>query len=395
MKVLFIHHHRKHKFLFRAAHFAEKLVERGYDVTAICTSESRRFKGKEYIENGIKYLESPDLLWGRVRSGWDLWSTIYRINWIRNKKFDLIYLFETRPATIYPVIFYKRKNNIPTVIDWVDWCGRGGLVKENRPKWYQLLFGGIETFYEEKFRKIADATTIISNGLKQRAIRLGCTPESITIISNGAEKVKLQISDSHKYRDKYRLPKEAFIICDTGKDALFGVEWIFNAMIDVLKKDPDVFFIMTGSKREYFSRLSKRMVIQNHFIHFGFMGKNELLEILSCADIFVVPFEDKPANWGRWPGKIGKYLSLGKPIVTNPVGAMKSVISENNVGIFSSEDPKDLAEKILFMKKNPIFVKRLGNNARKYAETKLDWDILTDKVVCTFEFALEKNRKEE
>src|SRR5439155_27006393 len=92
---------------------------------------------------------------------------------------------ESRPATIHPVLGSLRRRPVPLVMDWIDWWAGGGLITEQRPWWYRKIFGGIETWYEEHFRTRADATTVISHGLRDRAVKVGVHAESIFWIPNG------------------------------------------------------------------------------------------------------------------------------------------------------------------------------------------------------------------
>ena len=45
------------------------------------------------------------------------------------------------------------------------------LEAVNRPLWYRYLLGGFETYFEERFRALADTTTVINYGLNRRS---GC-----------------------------------------------------------------------------------------------------------------------------------------------------------------------------------------------------------------------------
>jgi len=387
-----IHHHRKHKFLFRAAHFAKELAKRGHDITAICISEKNHFRINQYKDDGVFYVESPDLLFGQVRSGWDVWNTISRILFLRKKEFDLIYAFETRPATIYPIKYISKKKRTPLVIDWVDWWGHGGLISENRPRWYQLLFGRMETYYEENFRHLADGTVVISSGLINRAIKLGLDQNTIVEIPNGAVTDGIKVVDSKAYRKQFVIPHDSFVICDTGKDVLIGNDLLFKAFKIVLKSHSDVFFLMTGSEKKQFDTLASEIGINMNFKHLGFLPYRELQKVITCADVFVIPFEDKPSNLGRWPGKIGKYLSQGRPIISNPVGVMKSLLTEYKIGLLADETPEDMAEKILFLRDNPKLCNEFGYNARKLAENDLNWSKLTDKLELFFEISIQRFR---
>ena len=97
-------------------------------------------------------------------------------------------------------------------------------------------------------------------------------------------------------------------------------------------------------------------------------------------NVFTVPYVDIVANHGRWPGRVGNYLPLGRPIVSNPVGEMKWLISQNDLGLLADEDPDDFAEKILSLLADRSLAERLGNNARKTAVEKLTWLRMTDEL---------------
>jgi glycosyltransferase involved in cell wall biosynthesis len=117
----------------------------------------------------------------------------------------------------------------------------------------------------------------------------------------------------------------------------------------------------------------------------GYVPYEELPWYLGCADIFLLPMADKPYNVGRWPNKMGEYMSLGRPTVANPVGDIKNLFQEHQVGITASWDPVDFAEKVMVLLKDSAMASRLGENARKAAETEYDWSILAVKLENFYE----------
>ena len=78
MKILLITHQKNHGAL-RSYHFGLHLVKMGHQVTHVSISYRSRYRMESSVEEGMEILETPDLLWGRARSGWDLWDTINRI----------------------------------------------------------------------------------------------------------------------------------------------------------------------------------------------------------------------------------------------------------------------------------------------------------------------------
>jgi glycosyltransferase involved in cell wall biosynthesis len=380
MKILLINYHCRNKTThYRPGFFSRALAKRGHDVTVMCTSDSRRWGFDERVEDGVRYVETPDLLSGRLRTGWDPWNLLNRIRLLRPRAFDLVHAFETRPATIHPVLAYLRTHPAPLVIDWVDWWGRGGLIQEHRPAWYPLLCGWFETFYEEHFRIRADGTTVISRALGERARSLGVNPATIHWIPSGAPVDQFPCIDAHRNRRTYGLPEDAFIVADSARDVMLGVDRAFGAVREAARLRPRVFFMMTGDHRDAMTDQARRAGIEDRFRHFGRVRYEELPGLLSCADAFIMPYPDCVANRGRWPGRIGMFLSLGRPVISNPVGEMTWLLQEEQVGLAAGSDRADLAARIVELMDHPELAARLGANARRTAET-LSWESVVDRL---------------
>ena len=224
--------------------------ERGHQVTLIVTSENRRIGIVEDKWDGVRIIETPDLLWGNLRSGWDLWGLLNREVFLSRDKgsYDLVHCFETRPATIYPALQYCHRHNLPLVTDWNDWWGRGGIIEKKRPRWYTFLFGGIETYYEEAFRKKAAGLTVISSALGRRAIGLGVSPERICFLPGGAFSDFFLPRQKEICRNKFGMPLSTPILGYSRYDSMLDLEVVLHALSIVAKRYPSVKLIVTGKK---------------------------------------------------------------------------------------------------------------------------------------------------
>ncbi len=107
-----VSHHRRFKATWRTVQIARELVLRGHRVTVICIADTRHVGLVEYVEEGVVMVESPDLLFGKLRSGWDPWTTLRRMQYLKNRDYDLVHAFETRPATIYPILNLMKRKRI-------------------------------------------------------------------------------------------------------------------------------------------------------------------------------------------------------------------------------------------------------------------------------------------
>lgn len=390
MKLLYITHHTRTRSFSRIGNLASQIIKRGHEVTLLCISDAARLGMQEHFIDGIRYIEMPDLLPGRLRSGWCPWNSANRWLWLRkNFNFDLVHTFETRPAAIHPLQLVMRKNPAPLVIDWIDWWGRGGIITTNRPQWYQVLFGAFETFYEEHFRTLADATTVICTALAHRAEGLGVHPDSIFRIPIGADTENIPFVKPTTYRSEFDLDPEAKIAVFSAMDAVMDVNLVFEAAKKVRAACPDFKLVMTGNGANHLTRSAQQKGIGDFFIHLGRLPQDAFVKALTCADVFLLPFADKIYNRGRWPCKIGDYLSAGRPIVSNPVGEVREIMQKHSVGVLADFNPDAFSEGILQVLNNPEQSKKMGATARKVAETDLAWDGIIDELERSYEYALQ------
>jgi len=391
MNLLYITHHTKTRAIPRVTRLAERMVARGHTVTLLCIKDQGVYGIREYSENGISFVEVPDLLPGKLRTGWDPWDAFNRWLWLRkNFEFDLVHAFETRPATIHPLQLALRKKKIPLVIDWIDWWGRGGIITTNRPKWYQVIFGPFETFYEENFRTMADATTVICTALGHRAEGLGVHPDSIFKVSIGSDTEGIPDVDPQVYRPELGLPADRPVAVFSAMDAVMDVELVFDAMVHLKVSHPDLLLVMTGNGAEGLTRRAQQKGIGDSFLHFGRLPYGQFEKALTCADLFFLPFADTVFNRGRWPCKLGDYLAAGRPVVSNPVGEVRAVMTSHEVGVLTDPNPKAFAVGVASLLEDGGLRGRYGREARHVAETELAWGHIIDELEQAYAYAATK-----
>ena len=242
LRILMITHKTKIASGPRSHAFAAQLVKDGHQVTLMLISERARFGYKEYIWDGIRVIETPDFLWGRLRTGWDPWNIVCRIFWLHREKvvYDLIHCFETRPATIYPALSISKKYHIPIITDWNDWWGHHGLIDVNRPGWYGPLAGWFETYYEEAFRVKSAGLTVIASGLEERAIALGVAPEKICFLPGGASTDQFKLMTREYCRTTSGLPLDGPILGFCSADSYLDIGMVIDSLALVAKKFPNV-----------------------------------------------------------------------------------------------------------------------------------------------------------
>jgi glycosyltransferase involved in cell wall biosynthesis len=120
--------------------------------------------------------------------------------------------------------------------------------------------------------------------------------------------------------------------------------------------------------------------VENNIHITGYLPFEALPWYLGCADLFILPLSNNIANIGRWPNKLGDYMCLGRPIVSNPVGEIRRLFEAHEIGLLADWDPIDFSRQIIYLLKNPDIADQLGNEARRVALTEYDWSVLINKL---------------
>lgn len=97
----------------------------------------------------------------------------------------------------------------------------------------------------------------------------------------------------------------------------------------------------------------------------GFIEFEKLQEMITYADVCVVPYKNVPDLAQIYPVKVLEYLSLGKPVIAPRIAGIQTMIKDGYNGLlFNPGDAKDLASKIELLYKDNNLREKISKNAR-------------------------------
>ncbi len=375
LKILIICHNqtRKGGAYYRGLNLGVPLARRGHDVTLMTIHPTERLSIVERELDGLKVVESPDLLWGPGRTGWDPWDTLRRTFWIRQHTFDIIHTVDTRPAVSLPAILARRASKAAWVADWTDWWGRGGATTERDGRLMKLLIGPLEQFFEEKPRPHADGTVVISKALGQRAEGLGIKREDILYLPPGADSDSIRSTSIADARAKMGLAAGRRYIGYLGNIYQRDADLLFDTLS--LLRAEDAHLLMVGDPGcEIPESVSHRVTVT------GRVPFDSMLDHLSACDVLALPLSDTIANRGRWPSKMNEYVAVGRPTVACDVGDVANLLRENEIGLLVSPDAAEFALRIDELLDDTARAEAMGETARTIARTTYSQEAIADKL---------------
>ncbi len=339
---------------WRAFHFARELVVRGHQVDLLTTSVKGRFRFVETDVEGVRVVETPDLLPGALRSGWDAWNTLRRLDYLRGRVYDITHSFETRPVNIYPALA-ARQRGVRLVFDWADWFGRGGSVEQRPNSIVRALVRPVDTFFENRYRNNPDGTTVINTFLEKRALEAGIPQDRLCVLRNGSDPRQpvLPISEA---RSELNLPRNVPILSFVGGTYQQDAALMARSINQVHRTNPAVRLLLVG----YFNRSIEDWVDHpESIIRTGPVSSDLVYRYLSASDLGWLPLTDSGANRGRWPFKLNDYMTVGRATLATDVGDLEHFILEHKIGEVTAANPTAFAAGTLSLLNDPDPINRL------------------------------------
>ena len=358
---------------WRALALGQALVARGHTVALLATSPRRRRGCRRTERRGVTVVETPDLLPGSLRSGWDLWNALARIRWLRGQDFDLVHAFEDRPVALLPALYLRQSRGIPWISDWCDWFGRGGSVEERPNPLVRGALRPVETFFEEVPRRRAEGLTVINHVLRRRAEALGIPPERILWLPNGSNVDEIRPGDRAEARRQLRLPLEVRLIAYTGAIFARDARLMAAAFDRIHAARPEARLLLVG-----YCNIAVEELVQSPeaVIRTGPVDYATLARYLAACDLGWLPLRDSGANRGRSPLKLNDFMAAGRAVVATDVGDLGDLVRREAIGLAVPDEPEALAQAVLALLADDARRESLGRQARRVAEGRLSWSAM-------------------
>ena len=362
----------------RALEIARGLTTKGHNVDLLVRNDKDIWTIRRYLLDGVNVQESP-LGRGERYSALESmpWDFLCRLYIAANlPKLDAVIAFDMLPNIAIPFYFLRWRDRPICIVDWADlWTDGGILDHVRRPQWMRDWSGRLE----RKSKLEADCVTTISQYLHDRAVSLGVDPGKLKMVPAGADVNRLKVLDKAAARVRVGFGQEWRII---GALASIGAadDVLIELVVPILREDPACYFVIVGHVHEAVKELVERAGLASQILFIGYLSDSEILNTyLSAIDVFALAHEDNPNNWARWPQRVGSFLAVGRPFVTNRVGEMVPFLESHPVGVLASDLDAGFRSSLSSLLAEPDRLERMGTAARRLAEEQWSWLHMAEK----------------
>ena len=231
-----------------------------------------------------------------------------------------------------------------------------------------------KSIIQELGRK-ADRLIVMSNlGVKFLHEIYNIPMSKIALIEHGVP--DFDIKNKIALKEKFNLQKRKIILTFGLLGRNKGIEVILHALPNVIKKHPEVVFLILGkthpnvlessgeSYRQYLQLIVRENKLENHVIFINkFVPEQTLLEYLASTDIYITPYLNEAQITS---GTLSYAIGAGAACISTPYWHAKELLSEGRGKLFEFNDYKQLESIILNLLDNPKELKAIRNKAYKY-----------------------------
>lgn len=231
-------------------------------------------------------------------------------------------------------------------------------------------------------KKLFDGMTIITSLMKREVCeRFEINPDKVGVWTSGVSPTLFDpqkyISNRPELKRKLGLSTKFVVFYHGGFSVTRGLIETINAIKILKRKYPDfVFFLLgRGTIVSELRDLIQKEGLQDNIIIHDPVDQFEVPKFISMCDICIVPLPYHPFWKSQSPLKLLEYLAMEKVVVLTDIPAHRSIIGEENCGIYiPSADPLEIAKAIEYAYHNKDKLEQWGKPGRAIIQRKYTWE---------------------
>lgn len=287
------------------------------------------------------------------------------------------------------------------------WVVPNGLVSSLLAHRLPLAIGlhGSDVFLAER----PGVRRLVAGALRRTSVVTGCSPELVErvcalgfdaayarVIPYGVDSEAFSPAPERRavWRRRLGMPDDAPMILTVGRMATKkGFHVLIECLPELLERHGEVHVVLAGDG-DRLAELRAATAAWAGRVHFpGQVLREPLPDLYRSADIFVLPaVHDPQGNVDGLPNVILEAMASGLPVVASRISGIPLAITHGQEGLLVPEqDPTALRRALERLLKDPAAARRMGEQGRRRAASKLSWDAVAGRYREAYALALSAN----
>ena len=242
---------------------------------------------------------------------------------------------------------------------------------------------------EKSCYRHSDVVMATNESYRNMAISRGrLRPENVFVVRNGPDgglSIPSPRIPRGRHGKRYLVGYVGNMNFQDGLDILLGIA---KHVKDIGRRDVHFTCVGRGPELKMLQQMVRQMGLEDTVDFTGRVSDEDLIEILSTADVCVNPDRPSEMNDMSTMIKIMEYMALGKPIVQ--FDSKEGKFSAQEASLYASKQGgvADFADKIVWLLDRPEERKKMGEFGRKRVEEELAWEYSVPNLLAAYQQAL-------
>lgn len=273
---------------------------------------------------------------------------VQRVLFKGNFQPDVIYAHFWTSA--YSVLFYAIRHHVPLfVATGEDKISFTRYLKDNTIK---------------LFRRFVRGVICVSTKNRIESVSLGLAdPQKCLVLPNAVDLSSFIRMDRTQVRRQLHISEESFIVAYVGRFVhRKGSKRLSDAISLLFNKGEEVQSIFIGGSIEDDS--CEYVPTCPGILYCTNLPHHEVCKYLNCADVFVLPTLAEGCS-----NSIVEAMACGLPIISSDLDFNYDILDSSNSLLINPMDISQLADAILYLKKNKLLREKMGENSYRKVQS--------------------------
>ncbi len=228
--------------------------------------------------------------------------------------------------------------------------------------------------------KMANKIVVMSHKAIEFLVSIYKIPrEKIAFIEHGVPDIQF---DQEKSKKEFKLESKKVLLTFGFIGRNKGIETVIKALPEVVKKHPDVIYIVLGKThpnvlrhsgeeyRIFLLRLVKSLQLEKNVVFLNeFINEQDLFKYLCASDIYITPYLNEAQITS---GTLSYAVGVGSAVISTPYWHAEELLAEGRGRLFNFNDSDNLTDILTELLDNPSELNELRSKAKDYGR-KITW----------------------
>jgi glycosyltransferase involved in cell wall biosynthesis len=254
-------------------------------------------------------------------------------------------------------------------------------------KWQVLLYKPLLRFEKYSLERCENFITV-SNWM--RNVLWDNYPNisrNITPIYNGIDPSRYSPEKSKNNLDVLENINEPIVLFSSRLTTAKGAHFLIKAIPKIIENNKNVHFVFTGAgdKGPWISLMKKYNIGSDYYTFLGYLDYEDLPTLYAKASIYLLP-----TLYENFPFRMIEAMACGTPVIGTNICAIPEAIENGKNGLLiPTKNDKAIANGVLRLLEDEIYLKKLGENARKTVLQKFSWENIINSIMDVYEKSLD------